>query len=82
MSDERRPSNTGRITINGPLILQGRIRHPAPDGARAVEYTHVALCRCGGSGGERSGTNSGGATSNGGISTPEPSDESVALPMF
>ena len=50
MSDERRPPNTGRITANGPLILQGRIRHPGPDGAQAAEYTHAALCRCGGSG--------------------------------
>ena len=44
------PPNTGRITVNGPLILHGRIRHAAPEGAPPAEYTQVALCRCGASG--------------------------------
>jgi CDGSH-type Zn-finger protein len=41
--------NAGRITANGPLILEGRIRHAAREGASPAEYTQVALCRCGAS---------------------------------
>jgi CDGSH-type Zn-finger protein len=41
------PSNRGHVTANGPLILEGRIRHAAREGAPPAEYTHVALCRCG-----------------------------------
>ena len=43
------PTNAGRITENGPLILHGRIRHAAREGEAATEYTQVALCRCGAS---------------------------------
>jgi len=42
--------NNGRLTENGPLILHGRIRYAAREGAPPAEFTQVALCRCGASG--------------------------------
>jgi CDGSH-type Zn-finger protein len=51
MSDESRaPPNTARLTVNGPLLLHGRIRHSTQPAAPAAEVTQAALCRCGGSG--------------------------------
>jgi len=50
MSDESHArANAARITADGPLILNGRIRHSARPDAPAAEYTNVALCRCGAS---------------------------------
>jgi CDGSH-type Zn-finger protein len=49
MSDSKDAPNAGRLTSNGPLILHGRIRHAASEGAPPAEYTQVALCRCGAS---------------------------------
>ena len=51
MSLDTKPlPNTGRLTENGPLLLHGRIRYSAGEGAPAAEFTQVALCRCGASG--------------------------------
>jgi len=48
--DNSGPRNKARINENGPLVISGRIRHAAHDGAPPAEYTEVALCRCGASG--------------------------------
>jgi len=50
MSEENAPPrNTARLNENGPLVLSGRIRYAAQEGAPPAEFTQVALCRCGGS---------------------------------
>jgi CDGSH-type Zn-finger protein len=41
--------NSARLTVDGPLLLKGRIRHAPTPGAAAVENAEVALRRCGGS---------------------------------
>ena len=42
-------ANGGRLTADGPLLLQGRIRHAPRPGGPVAEFTQVALCRCGAS---------------------------------
>lgn len=50
MNDETPPGrNSARLTVDGPLLLKGRIRQAPTPGAALVEHAEVALCRCGGS---------------------------------
>jgi CDGSH-type Zn-finger protein len=48
-NDSAPNSNSARLTLDGPLLLKGRIRYTPAAGAAAVEHAEVALCRCGGS---------------------------------
>ncbi len=42
-------SNTARVQPRGPIYLRARITVPGGEHATLVEYTRVALCRCGAS---------------------------------
>ena len=42
-------TNSARLTANGPIHLRGRIVYAGGEHATVVEYTRVALCRCGAS---------------------------------
>ncbi len=42
-------TNSATVLPDGPTYLRGRIRHAAAGDSTVVEYTRVALCRCGAS---------------------------------
>ena len=79
---------TGALDHQNFVVIDGNrdCRNDSAANTATGKYTNlnttVHQTALDGSGGDRSGTNSGNANNNGGISTPEPSDTSVALPMF